>query len=177
MPPKKRQKCTHPTVENYSRVAYLAKELARLNKQEYQYKALISQVVEMLAVAPFDFNEKSAANIAKRANEWLAELAEVYIQTSKTRDKALKTLRTVVPLDDDALKGAALLLTETETRLAAIDGLEERWKRIVRFDKASDLKKHTSGWLERFFNQWKRTSAAIIEMTQQMKKVLSKLSL
>lgn len=97
---------------------------------------------------------------------------------SNTRNDALNTLRTIDVLDDDALKGAALILTESETRLATLEGIEHRFYRVVRYKSTTkSIESHTKEWLKRFFVQWNNTNKTIQTRQQQFKELITSLKM
>lgn len=177
MPPKKKQKreALHPSVIAFINVSVLSNDIAKLKKQENQYKALLKQVLEMTdqTTVEFDYTEENIKSIVNAVILWLENIQQVQETTSVTRDEALKALRTVDIMDDEALKGAALILTETETRLAALEGIEHRWGRVVRYKESSKpMKKHSREWLERFFRQWGKTHALVVEKFTSFRKIV-----
>ena len=116
--------------------------------------------------------------ILKKISEWLHNIDLIKEKSSLLRDESLKTLRGVDILDDDALKGAALILTETETRLAALEGIEHRFKRIVRYKSSTEaIGTHTSSWLKRFFFQWTRTNKDLSDRSKLLNETLATLSM
>jgi len=174
MPPKKKQKRTlPPSILAFMNISVLSKDIAKLKKQENQYKALLQQVFDMTDQPTVDHTEENITKITTAVILWLENIQKVKKTTTATRDEALKALRTVDVLDDEALKGAALILTETETRLAALDGIENRWGRVVRYKETSGpMKIHSREWLERFFSQWAKTHTLVVEKLIAFRKVV-----
>lgn len=176
----KRQKREHPHVEVFTSISAITKDMAKIKKQEIQFKALLQQVFEMTDQVQINFvySKENAVTVLDNSMKWLQTLQDAKESHSKTRDSSLKTLRDVDVLDDDALKGAALILTETETKLAAIEAIESRWKRIVRHTSTTKtIQDHTKNWFERFWRQWDKTDALIKERTARFKENLKKLDL
>ena len=178
MPPKKKQKLndnTPPSIRAFMNVQILSNDIVKLKKQENQYKALLKQVFDMIdqPTVEITHTEENTKAIMENVISWLEGIEKVKKTTTATRDEALKALRTVDVLDDEALKGAALILTETETRLAALDGIEHRWGRIVRHKETSkSMKMHSSEWMERFFRQWNKTHTRVTEKITTFKKII-----
>ena len=175
MPPKKKQKLevVPPDILAFMNASTLSNDIVKLKKQENQYKALLQQVFDMTDQSTVDHTKENTNNIMSAVILWLENIQNVKETTTNTRDEALKALRTVDVLDDEALKGAALILTETETRLAALDGIEHRWGRVVRYKETSKpMKIHSREWLERFFRQWDKTRALVIEKITNFRKVV-----
>lgn len=171
----KRPKREHPEVSAYQSISAITKDIAKIKKQEYQFLALIQQVFEMTDQVHINFiySKENAQKVLDKSMEWLQILQEAKKSNSATRDESLKTLRSVDVLDDDALKGAALILTETETRLAAIEGVENRWQRIVRHtSKSKTIEEHTKEWFLRFWRQWDKTHTVLKERLAMFKEVL-----
>lgn len=180
MPPKKRQKRNPPEIEHYERLSFLAREMAKLKKQKYQFNMLLNQVYEIIGKKrdSASFSDEMMKTLFKELEEWCQDLSKAKDQSTAARDKAMKTIRKIEILDDDALKGAALMLSEEETRLAAIEGLEIRLYRIVRYKKSPvGIVKHTNDWLVRFLRQWKKTSSGIEDHDSKIKEIISQLSL
>ena len=75
-------------------------------------------------------------------------------------------------LDNDALKGAALALTDAETQLAALLTIEHRWAKIVRQVEGEDLKAHTQKWLKRWLVQWQKISQTKSQRVAQFQETL-----
>ena len=70
------------------------------------------------------------------------------------------------------------MLTEEETRLAAIEGLESRWYRIVRYKNSPiGIEKHTQEWFTRFYRQFQKTSASIEDLSNKIREIIDQLTL
>jgi len=180
MPPKKRQKRNPPEIHHYERLSCLAREMAKQKKQKYQYNMLLKQVYDLVAKKrdSADFTDEMMKNLLNDVQEWCRDLIQAKTQSILARDKAMKTIRQLDILDDDALKGAALMLSEEETRLAAIEGLQMRLYRIVRFKQSPiGIEKHIHEWLVRFLHQWKKTASAIEDHHNKLTEIVNKLSL
>ena len=186
MPPKKKPKLNVKKIEedpefiSLQRVSMIAKDLARLIKQRNQYKALIAQLLDITdqSGTVVTLEPKNTETILNKITEWLHNIDSIKEKSSLLRDESLKTLRGVDVLDDDALKGAALILTETETRLAALEGIEHRFKRIVRYKSSTEsIGKHTSSWLKRFFFQWSKTNKDLSDRSKLLNETLATLSM
>jgi len=186
MPPKKKakyenaKKIEDPEIISLQRVSIIAKDLARLIKQRNQYKALITQLLDITdqSGTVVILEPKNTETILKKISEWLHNIDLIKEKSSLLRDGSLKTLRGVDVLDDDALKGAALILTETETRLAALEGIEHRFKRIVRYKSSTEpIGTHTSSWLKRFFFQWTKTNKDLSDRSKLLNETLATLSM
>ena len=175
-----RKKREDPQVLTYRKISHISTSLAKMTDQKNQYKALMKQILEITEQSDMavTLTDENTENIIKNIKKWLSSIDEIQSTSGKTRDEALKTLRTVDVLDDDALKGAALILTESETRLAALEGVLSRFKRIVRYKSTTKhIELHTSEWLKRFFSQWTKTHAAITQGHVQFKELIESLNL
>ncbi len=183
MPPKKRRKRDHPKVEQYMAVATLSSALAKLAQQEQQYVALLRQVAglteheaahpEKQWFAPeFEFAEDTAQDVSEYVQQWLKEISELGVAIQERRDDSIAELRKVDVLDNDALKNAALSLTECETQLNTIQNILSRWSKIVRHKKGTDLQKHTKKWIERWLTQWRKTHASTQKLLIQFRESL-----
>lgn len=184
MPPKKKLKLEvkkeDPEYLSLQKVSMIAKDLARLIKQRNQYKALIGQILDITEQrgTVVTLEPENTQQILKKILEWLQNIDSIKEKSSDLRDESLKTLRTVDVLDDDALKGAALILTETETRLAKIDGIEHRFRRIVRYKSSTEtISKHTTSWLKRFFFQWAKTNKDLSDRSTLLNETLRTISM
>lgn len=173
-----RKKREDPQVLTYKKIAHTSKNLAKLTEQTNQYKALVKQILEITEQPdmPVTLTEENIENIIKNIIKWLSSIDEIQVSSSKTRDEALITLRKLDVLDDDALKGAALILTESETRLAALEGILSRFARVVRHKTTTKtIESHTTEWLKRFFSQWVKTNTAIVLGHTQFKELIESL--
>jgi len=153
----------------------VANEIDKFKVQVNQYNALLKQVLEMTdqPSVEFVYTDDSAKNVMDAVMTWLESMQTAKQSTTTVRDEALQTLRTVDILDDEALKGAALLLTEAETRLVTLEGVEHRWGRIVRHTaKSSAISEHTREWFVRFWRQWSKTNHIIEDRIRQFKKII-----
>tara|TARA_B100000780_G_C21090553_1_gene439502 strand:- start:676 stop:1233 length:558 start_codon:yes stop_codon:yes gene_type:complete len=180
MPPKKRQKRNPPEIDHYERLSFLAREMAKQKKQMYQYNMLLKQVYDLIGKKrdSADFTDEMMKNLLNGVQEWCRDLIQAKSQSTSARDKAMKTIRQLDILDDDALKGAALMLSEEETRLAAIEGLQLRFYRIVRFKQSPiGIEKHTHEWFVRFLRQWKKTASSIEDHYNKLKEIVNEVSL
>lgn len=180
MPPKKRQKRSPPEIENYEKLSFLAREMAKFKKQKFQYNMLLKQIYELISKQrdSAEFSEETSQTLRKDVRAWFSDIEQAKKQSSGIRDKALKTLKTLDMTDDDALKGAALMLAEEETRLAAIEGLESRWYRIVRYKNSPiGIEKHTQEWFTRFYRQFQKTSASIEDLSNKIREIIDQLTL
>lgn len=167
-------------VVSLQQIAHIAKDLARLINLKNQYKALSKQILEITEQPDtvVTLTEENTTKIIQNIITWLKNINEIREHSSKTRNDALKTLRTIDVLDDDALKGAALILTESETRLATLEGIEHRFYRIVRYkSNTTPLEKHTTEWLKRFAAQWVKTNKTIQSRQQQFKEMITSLQM
>ena len=180
---KKRKRDESPEdieVVTLQKIAHIAKDLARLTNLQNQYKALVKQILEITEQpnTAVTLTEENITQIIQNIITWLQNIDEIREAGCNTRNEALKTLRTIDVLDDDALKGAALILTESETRLATIGGIEHRFYRIVRYkSKTETIEKHTKEWLKRFFAQWDKTNKTIQSRQQQFQKLTTSLKM
>lgn len=187
MPPKKRRlerrKREHPKVEQWLAINSLAAGMAKLTQQEQQYIALLKQVSDLSAhesahpekqwfTPEFEFNDDSMQDIKGYIQQWLKEILEHKAIVERTRNDAIDQLRKVDVLDNDALKGAALTLTEAETQLAALQGIEHRWAKIVRQVEGEDLEAHTQKWLNRWLAQWQKISQTMSQRVAQFQETL-----
>lgn len=187
MPPKKRRltkrKREHPKVEQWLAINSLATAIAKLTQQEQQYIALLKQVSDLSAheaahpekqwfMPEFEFNDDNMQDITSYIQQWLKEILEHKAIVEQTRNDAIDQLRKVDVLDNDALKGAALTLTETETQLAALQGIEHRWAKIVRQVEGEDLEAHTQQWLKRWLTQWQKISQTMAQRVAQFQETL-----
>ena len=182
-PDKKRKKRDHPKVENYLAMASLSSALAKITQQEQQFIALLKQVCEITehdAAHPekqwftpdFEFHSAVIAEISSYIQQWLSEIVQKADDIQANRDQALSHLRQVDVLDNDALKGAALTLTEYETQYAVIQQIRGRWAKIVRHKPGTDIQKHTQEWLKRWLAQWKKIHQTLTQRVSQLKEVL-----
>ena len=174
----KRPKRQHPEIEAYTSISALAKDIAKIKKQEFQYKALIQQVFEMTdqVHVNFVYSKENADVVLEKVMKWLQTLQEAHGLNLKTRDKAIETLRAVDVLDDDSLKGAAMILTETETKLAAIESIQNRWQRIVRHTStAKTIQQHSKEYFLRFWRQWDKTNTVLHERITRFKEILQEI--
>ena len=206
MPPKKRRKTaetvpkrrlgrtvialrqkTSPTVGVWKALGDVAVSMAKCQQQREQFAALLRQVAELTeheATQPekpwntehLVFDDELAKDIHDYVLRWLAQLIEHRRQTDAIRTETMHTLRAVDVLDDDALKRAAQLLTETETKLVALQQVEHRWSRVVRFraDAPGEhtLVEHTREWVMRWLGRWKKLQRTIDARITQFKKYL-----
>lgn len=187
MPPKRRRverrKREHPKVEQWMALNSLSAGMMKLTQQEQQYIALLKQVADISSheaahpekqwfTPEFDFNQDSIADITGYITQWLKEILEHKAIVERARNDAIDQLRKVDVLDNDALKGAALSLTETETQLAALQTIEHRWAKIVRHVKGEDLELHTQKWLKRWLAQWQKISQTIRQRVTQFQETL-----
>jgi len=187
MPPKKRRltkrKREHPKVEQWLAINSLATAIAKLTQQEQQYIALLKQVSDLSAheaahpekqwfMPEFEFNDDNMQDITSYIQQWLKEILEHKAIVEQTRNDAIDQLRKVDVLDNDALKGAALTLTENETQLAALQGIEHRWAKIVRQVEGEDLEAHTQQWLKRWLTQWQKISQTMAQRVAQFQETL-----
>ena len=183
MPPKKRRKRDHPKVEQYMAVATLASSLAKLSQQEQQFVALLRQVANLTeheAACPekqwfipeFEYSEDIAQDISEYVQQWLREILEHANIIKKKRDKSMQDLRKVEVLDNEALKQAALELTDAETRFTTIQHIQHRWSKIVRHESGTDLQTHTRAWLKRWLAQWKKINASTKQRLNQFRESL-----
>jgi Ribonuclease G/E len=170
-----REKAEEPEVLTLKKIAHTAKELARAIGQINQYKALIKQILEITeqGSAVITLTDENTNNIIVQMETWMKNIQEIRVSSSNTRNEALAALRNIDVLDDDALKGAALILTESETRLAALEGLEHRFSRIVRYKTTTKpLGVHARDFLKRFLGQWVQTNKVIAERQGQFKELI-----
>ena len=187
MPPKKRRptkrKREHPRVEQWLAINNLSAGMAKLTQQEQQYIALLKQVSDLSAhetahpekrwfTPDFEFNEDSRQDITRYIQEWLKEILEHKAIVEQTRNDAIDQLRKVDVLDNDALKGAALTLTEAETQLSALQAIEHRWAKIVRQVEGEDLEQHSQKWLKRWLAQWQQISQTMAQRVAQFQETL-----
>lgn len=187
MPPKRRRlarrKREHPKVEQWLALNSLAAGMAKLTQQEQQFIALLKQVSDLSAheaahpekqwfTPDFEFNEDSMQDISTYIQQWLKEILEHKAIVERTRNDAIDQLRKVDVLDNDALKGAALSLTEAETQLAALQAIEHKWAKIVRQVEGEDLQTHTQKWLKRWLAQWQKISQTIAQRVAQFQETL-----
>jgi ABC-type antimicrobial peptide transport system ATPase subunit len=173
-----RQQREDTEVVALQKIAHIAKDLARLTNLKNQYKALVKQILEITEQpdTAVTLTEENTTQIIQNVTRWLQNINEIREASSNTRNEALKTLRTIDVLDDDALKGAALILTESETRLATLEGIEHRFYRIVRYTSTTtSIEKHTKEWLKRFLAQWAKTNKTIVTRQKQFKEMISSL--
>ena len=189
MPPKKRQKREHPVVEHWTALSGISKNLAALCKQEQQFRALLKQIATLTnhdafikdlpsEVPPqspwkdnFKYSEPIAEQIKSYIDWWIGTILEDLKESRKVRDKALKTLKKVDVLDDDALKGGACMLAEAETQTNSIDNNNKKWCKIVRFQQQplENIKEHTLEWLQRWLSQWDFADKSIKKRVTQFK--------
>ena len=187
MPPKRRRvarrKREHPKVEQWLALNSLAAGMAQLTRQEQQFIALLKQISDLSAheaahpekqwfTPEFEFHNDSMQDILGYIQQWLKEILEHKASVERTRNDALDQLRKVDVLDNDALKNAALTLTEAETQLAALLTIEHRWAKIVRQVEGQDLMVHTQKWLKRWLAQWHKISQTMSQRVAQFQETL-----
>lgn len=168
MPGKKRRLSKLPAyIEQYSQLATMCGRMYELKKQKFQHELLVKQIYSVTSIEDsFDIEESA---ILKKIISWHVNIQREIENTINKRDVALKKLRSIDVLDDDALKKSALCLTNFEGQLAALETQVERLRRIVRYENKSDLKTHIKNWLARFFRQYKKTQSSIDEMSERIK--------
>jgi len=173
-----RQQRVDTEVLALEKISHVAKDLARLTNLKNQYKALVKQILEITEQPDtvVTLTDENTTQIVQNITKWLQNINEIREASSNTRNEALKTLRTIDVLDDDALKGAALILTESETRLATLEGIEHRFYRVVRYKSTTTtIEKHTKEWLKRFLAQWAKTNKTIQSRQKQFKELIASL--
>ena len=171
MPPKKKQNSKRQPreVEQWSAVSAIAASLAKICKQKHQFHALLKQVAEITAhdyLEPdhpwctdnFEFSD--SADIQGFVMNWLKTFLEELQKHRDDRDKAIKALRAVDMLDDDALKSSAQHLTESESTLDRLEHTLQKWAKVVRYEKNTkeSLYRHKEQWLTRWLRQWRKAS-------------------
>ena len=190
MPPKKKQKISnerqqrdHPKVEQWKAIATLASNITKYVQQQQQYTALLRQIAQLTeheAAHPdnpwfspnFNYDTEKAKDIEQYIEEWLGDIIDHHKAVKDKQSNALITLRKVDVLDDEALKQAALTLTECETHIAALETTIHRWQKIVRFKSGPDIQKHTQSWIKRWLSQWKKIDDILKKRVSQFLEVL-----
>lgn len=182
-PSKRKKRKQHPKVQKYMAMTTLATALAKLTQQEQQYIALLKQVCDVTehdAAHPekqwftpgFTFHEAVMAEISSYIQQWLSEIVQNGKDIEANRDESIAQLRKVDVLDNEALKHAALSLTEYETHHAVMQQIQSRWAKIVRYKTGTDIQAHTQEWLKRWLAQWKKLHTTITARLAQLKEVL-----
>ena len=94
---------------------------------------------------------------------------EEFQKQRQGRDQALKALRGVDVLDDDALKSSAQYLTQSESTLDKLEHTLQKWAKIVRYESNTkdSLQHHTERWLTRWLRQWQKTTNLFQERIKQ----------
>jgi hypothetical protein len=190
MPPKKKQKINterqqrdHPIVEQWKAVATLASNITKYVQQQQQYIALLRQIAQLTeheAANPenpwfspnFIYDDEKAKEIEQYIEEWLGDIIDHHKSVKNSQSNALGTLRKVDILDDEALKQAALTLTESETHITALEMIIHKWQKIVRFKNGPDIQKHTQSWIKRWLSQWKKIDDILKKRVTQFLEVL-----
>ena len=176
MPPKrrlekKRKRHEHPKVERWFKISALATQIGKLTKQVVQYRALLKQIIDITrhdqehpenTWAPQTLSKTLEKDIYDFIQTWLKDVQQNSKDIQQTRDSALKTLRTVDVLDDQALKSTALVLAETEFQCVAMEQIAHRWNKIVRHDDDSSVIEHTQQWILRWLKQWNHTNTQLV---------------
>ena len=188
MPPKKRRvekkrkRREHPKVEAWSKIATLATQITKCTQQIVQYKALLKQIIDTTCHdkecpeniwETQELSETLENDIKDYINNWLKDVLQNSSNIKQTRDDALKTLRTIDVLDDQALKAAALILAETEFQCEAMEQLIHKWNKIVRYNETTTVQKHTDAWLIRWLKQWNHTRGQLERLRQFFTKELN----
>lgn len=187
MPPKrrgkpaKRQKREHPVVEHWLRLSTIAQSVASATKQQQQYIALLLQISELTQhdanapETPWSTDQIDFEDIRNYILGWLDDFDDNSLATVKIRDKALQTLRAAADTqNDDALKAAAVLLTDAEFTIKSMENFTNRWQRIVRYksNKKISMREHTDTWLTRWLRQWETTNASKSQLVKQFRETL-----
>jgi hypothetical protein len=179
MPPKnlkKRKRCEHPKIEAWTKIASTTTQIAKFTQQVVQYTALLKQIIDVTRhdkECPENtwelqiLSETLEKDIYDYIQKWLEDLLQLSKDIIQTRDDALKKLRTIDVLDDQALKNAALVLAETEFQCGTIETTVHKWNKIVRHSDKSSIIDHTQTWIRRWLKQWKQTNTQL-ERAQHM---------
>lgn len=182
MPPKKKRRMReHPHVEQWLTVSTLSQDIARLTKQQQQYRALLLQISELtqhnLTVPdnPWTGEQIDFKDVTDYILSWLDDFDGNQLECKQQRDNALTDLRNSDIADDNALKILAAALTEAEINLKMMDNFAVKWKKIVRFEKGN-LREHTEKWLKRWLKQWETTNTTKSQRLGQFHEVLTLVS-
>ena len=91
MPPKKRQKRNPPEIEHYERLSFLAREMAKLKKQKFQFNMLLNQVYDIIGKKrdSASFSDEMMKTLLKEVEEWCQDLTKAKNQSTLARDKAM----------------------------------------------------------------------------------------
>jgi hypothetical protein len=165
-----------PNIEQFSQLATLCKKMYDLKKAKFQHELLLKQIYTVVGLEETSFDIEESPMLSNILSWQVSVRRDIENRISK-RDVALKQLRSVDVLDDDALKKAALCLTGLESQIAAFEVQTERLQRIVRYDKQVDFKTHITSWIGRFFRQSRKTQELIDEMMEQIKNVYREVKL
>jgi len=166
MPGDKRQKREHPFVEHWLSLSNIAKAVAQETKQQHQYTALLMQVSEVTqhdSSVPdnkWSGEQVDFEDVRNYVLSWIDDYDENLRHMTLSCESALATLKNADSQDDDALKAAAVQLTEAEMNLKKLDTFNSRWQRIVRYKPSlkTSLRDHTDKWLTRWLRQWETTN-------------------
>lgn len=182
MPPKPKKRQARE-VEQWTAVSAIAASLAKISRQKHQFHALLKQVAEVTAhdylepehpwcVNDFEFGD--SANIQGYVMDWLNTFLEELQKHRDGRDKAIKALRGIDMLDDDALKSSAQHLTQSESTLDKLEHTLQKWAKIVRYESNTkdSLQHHTERWLTRWLRQWQKTTNLFQERIKQFQEAL-----
>jgi len=182
MPPKKKRRTReHPHVEQWISVSTLSQDIARLTKQQQQYKALLLQISELtqhnlnVPDNPWTGEHVDLNDVTEYILSWLDDFDVNQLECQQQRDNALTDLRNSDVSDDTALKTLAAALTEAEIKLKMMDNFAVKWKKIVRFQNGS-LREHTDKWLKRWLKQWESTNTTKSQRLLQFQEVLTLVS-
>lgn len=182
MPPKAKKRQAKE-VEQWTAVSAIAASLAKISRQKHQFHALLKQVADVTAhdylepekpwcAKDFEFTDQS--DIQGYVMGWLNTFLEELQKQRQGRDQALKALRGVDVLDDDALKSSAQYLTQSESTLDKLEHTLQKWAKIVRYESNSkdSLHNHTERWLTRWLRQWQKTTNIFRERIKQFQEAL-----
>jgi hypothetical protein len=178
--PVKRQKREHPTVEHWLCLANIAQSVAASTKQQQQYIALLLQISELTQhdvnapTNPWTGESVDFEDVRNYVLGWLDDFDENSKAAAKIRDTALQSLRSANTQNDDELKAAAVLLTEAEFNIKALENFTKRWQRIVRYklNENIGMREHTDTWLKRWLRQWETTNASKSQLVEQFRETL-----
>lgn len=176
----KRRKREQPIVEHWLQLSNIAQSVASATKQQQQYIALLLQISELTQhdanapETPWSVEKIDFEDVRNYILGWLDDFDENSTTSAKIRDTALQTLRASDTQDDDALKAAAVLLTEAECNIKSLENVTNRWQRIVRYkpNQKISMREHTDTWLTRWLRQWETTNVSKSQLVNQFRETL-----
>lgn len=180
----KRTRREHPLVQQWLALSAVAREVAASTKQQKQYVALLLQISELtqhdssVPDNPWTGDQVDFEDVRNYVLSFLDDFDENVRELTSVRDNALSALKSADTQDDEALKSAAVVLTEAEFNLKKLDTFTNRWVRIVRYKTSQkvSMREHTDKWLTRWLRQWESTNANKSHQVLQFRETLAAVS-